>query len=616
MENDRVNLARNFIKAIFKAKKMLKIYPSNNVIYLAAINETYVAAKEYLDQHGDLTLQIKPTAILLGSEQVYENRERVDNFALFFFKEGVREVIFKDSLSRSELEDFLRLTGTDFDKDDSGDDLLSAVWSRGYETVKLTIDEVAYIEADDSFGGGQYSGGGETHGEIHGETHGETSERLDSATGSGGADLHPKGNTSALGSLFSFGLDMPEDITTGETIAGGIYTHGPTEDNALSMAYQDAINKEDTIAIVAGELTADETAIMLTEMQQDSAEKCDHFATILVAMLSQARTVADAERLTKALKDLILFSLRRDDLGPALIALRMTEEIQGNQREIPELNEPIANFFSFCRSADIMDKLGNLLDYSKEFDEGTLQEYAERLGGEAIYAFIALLARLENIHARRMVNNILIRLGKQNVQAFCAHLKDPTWYVVRNMVFILRNIGDSSILDDIMAVAKHDHPRVRLEVVKALHDLKSEMALQALKDFLDDKDSTVRLTAVTVIGAMAKDNTVSSQLARDVIIAKIMEKGFEERDFKERKSFCETLALLHDRIADEYMMSILRKKSIFGGRKKSQKKACAAYYLGLVKCNEALTLLEKLSGSSDLLLREHALAAIQRINND
>jgi len=38
MENDRVNLAQNFIKAILKTKKMLQIYPSNNVIYIAAID--------------------------------------------------------------------------------------------------------------------------------------------------------------------------------------------------------------------------------------------------------------------------------------------------------------------------------------------------------------------------------------------------------------------------------------------------------------------------------------------------------------------------------------------------------------------------------------------------
>ena len=73
MENDRVNLAQNFIKAILKTKKMLQIYPSNNVIYIAAIDEAYALAKEYLDLHGEITLQIKPAEILVDTEQAYQS---------------------------------------------------------------------------------------------------------------------------------------------------------------------------------------------------------------------------------------------------------------------------------------------------------------------------------------------------------------------------------------------------------------------------------------------------------------------------------------------------------------------------------------------------------------
>jgi hypothetical protein len=63
------------------------------------------------------------------------------------------------------------------------------------------------------------------------------------------------------------------------------------------------------------------------------------------------------------------------------------------------------------------------------------------------------------------------------------------------------------------------------------------------------------------------------------------------------------------------MMEVLKKKSIFGGRKIAENRACAAHYLGLAKCKEALPLLEKLRGSSDTLLREHVTIAIQRISN-
>ena len=603
MENDRANLARNFIKAILKTKKMLQIYPSNNVIYIAAIDEAYALAKEYLNLNGELTLRIKPAEILVDTEQAYQSPGKADNFALFFFKEGIREVIFKESLSNSELEDFLKLTGTDFDKDDSGDDFLSAAWGKSFENIKFTIDDVAYLESEFSSEGGQDSGLG------------ETPEQPGSEGGPGESEPYAGGNALGFGTLFSFGKDMQGEINPDETANGEVYSQGSMQKDSLSTAYNDALAKEDTIAVEVGELTAEERGIMLAEMERDPHEKSDQLATILVAMLSKSGPHTDARNLTKALEDLILFAFRRNDLGTALTALRMIEEIPVERREDPGLREPISNFFSFCRSAEVMDKLRSMLDSSKEFNEEALQEYAEHLGVESLDPFIALLGRLENIHARRIVNNVLIRLGKQNVRPMCARLKDPTWFIVRNMVYILRNIGDNSVLDEILTVAGHDHPRVRLEVVKAMHDFRSVKALQALKEFFDDRDSTVRLSSITVIGAMAKETTGASLFARDAVIAKIREKGFQERDFKEKKSFYETLALLHDRTSDEYMMEVLKKKSIFGGRKIVENRACAAHYLGLAKCREALPLLEKLRGSADTLLREHVTAAIQRISN-
>jgi hypothetical protein len=325
MGNDRVNLARNFIKAILKTKKMLQIYPSNNVIYISAINEAYAVAKEYLDLHGGLTLQMKPAEILVDTEQVYQSPGKADNFALFFFKEGIREVIFGEPLSKSELEDFLKLTGTDFEKDDAGDDFLSAAWGRSFENIKFTIDDVAYLESDGSLGGGQDSGPG------------EIPERPGLEGGPSEAGLYPGGNASGFGALFSFGLDMQGDINPDETASGEVYSEEIKQSNSLSTAFQDALAKEDTIAVAVGELTAEERGIMLAEMERDPSEKSDQLAIILVAMLSKSGPPSNAGKLTKALEDLILLSFRQNDLGTALTALRMIKKIPVEQREDPGL---------------------------------------------------------------------------------------------------------------------------------------------------------------------------------------------------------------------------------------------------------------------------------------
>jgi hypothetical protein len=63
------------------------------------------------------------------------------------------------------------------------------------------------------------------------------------------------------------------------------------------------------------------------------------------------------------------------------------------------------------------------------------------------------------------------------------------------------------------------------------------------------------------------------------------------------------------------MIDIIKKKGLFGTRKQAETRACAAHYLGVAESREALPFLEKLAGSSDPLVAEHAAASVQRIRN-
>jgi HEAT repeat protein len=574
--DDTINLARNFIKAILKAKKLLQIYPSNNVIYLAAIDEAYSTARQYLDLHGDLTLQIKPDEILVDSEQIYESPGKTDNMALFFFKEGIREIKFMEVMSKTELEDLLRFMGIDYDRDDSVSDFVSDVWAAELQGIKFTIDELIFSEDDGM-------------------------DPSLSANFQARQAPSPEARAEAAGSLV---LEIGSQGT------------GSAEENAILDAYNDALAGNEVVLPSSSELTTEERGLIVAEMNRDASEKSSQLAHILIGMILKAEGSAEAGQIAASIEHLILYSLRRGDLEAVLAIFRGIDEMPPEKRQLDYIDAQVARIRSYCCSNQPMSILGQTLDGVKDFNEETLHEYAAYLGNESIGPFISLLEHLQQIHARRLVNNILIRLGKDNVGHLAARLKDPTWYVVRNMVYILRNIGDSSTLADILAVARHEHPRVRLEVVKALNDLKSVSALEALKDYFDDPDFTVRLSAVTVIGGMARDNSGARQFALDAISAKIKSRGFDERDFREKKSFHETLASFRDKDSDEYMMQVLAKKRILGGRKYLEARACAAYYLGLAGNKKAIPILDRASRAPEPLLREHAAAALQRLRHE
>jgi len=592
MEDDKINIARNYFKAILKAKKMLQIYPSNNIIYRSALKEAYTIATQYLNHYGDLTCRIKPSEIQLESETVYESTGKTDNLALFFFKEGISDIAFKEGLPETELEELLRLLGVDYEREDTLSDFLSAVWEHGFEYIKFTIDELVFSE-----GGGSGDG-------LPGE--GTLPLQLSSMDG----------QSEGAGTLFLSGVQEQGDVMTEGGIAGDGTAAGIRQDDNVLRAYNDALAGDEVVMPSIGELTPEERELLVAEMNRDPAEKSDQLIQILLTLLMESRNAVEAEKIAKSIEDVIFFSIRKNELSPALITLGWIRQVKSDGEDRAEIREQLDHMLSFCGSPQVMEILGHMLDTSKEINEGLLQEYASHLGGESADAFIALLEHLQSIHARRIVNNILILLGKDNIKALSDRLKDPTWYVVRNMVYVLRNIGNSSLLEDILSVARHEHPRVRLEVVKALNDFKSVRALEALRDYFDDFDATVRLSAIAVIGNMAKDNTGARLYARDVLIGKIRSKGFEERDFREKKSFHETLAMFHDKDADAFMLETLKKKSLFGGKKLAESKACAAHYLGLAGAQEASPVLQKLCRSSESLLREHAIAALQRLKDE
>ena len=596
MEIDRISLARNFIKTALKAKKLLKIYPANNIIYRNAINETFSAVSEYLAACGDLVLLIKPDAISVDSDRVYESMGKADNFAFFFFKEGIRELTLKQSLHQNELEEFLKLTGTDFDKDDSGADFISSVWEKSFERIKLTVDETAYIEGDDI---PSTAGWGMGIGDVGAVI--------------GGAEQVENGAVLEAGSSH-LSWAGSQGNHTAENTEGEIYSDDRLDDGLLFNAYQDALASENTAPLAVNELTVDERGFILDEIKQEHTENAGRLAEILINLLSSSCDNAEACFTTNALENLIIYCLRCDDIRSVLVILRGVRLLPSENRVgrcgTISLMEHCNHVISFCGSQSAAEQLGRILDTTKVISEADLTEYAQLVGKGSVALLISLLGQLQNISARRLVNNVLIHVGKEDMETLVARLKDPMWYVVRNVIYVMRNIGDESVLDSLLWLSGHENQRVRLEIVKALNVFRNARSVRALAGFLDDSDSTVRLSAIGVCAATAKEDPAAAAIVRDAMFARIRHSGFENRDFREKKSFHEALAALNDKEVEGYMISILRKKSIFGGRKSNENRACAIYYLGLASSREAVPIIEKLSHSSDRLIRDHAVAAL------
>ena len=128
---------------------------------------------------------------------------------------------------------------------------------------------------------------------------------------------------------------------------------------------------------------------------------------------------------------------------------------------------------------------------------------------------------------RRKLLDLLIQLGPEAATVITARLPDERWYVVRNMLMLLADIGDSNV-ELGMAYARHSDPRVRREALRILLGTPAarERAICAGLDDSDERVIRVALhaavgqcphSAVAILQRRVSEGTLDAELISQAI---------------------------------------------------------------------------------------------------
>ncbi|MEK7333665.1 MAG: HEAT repeat domain-containing protein [Nitrospirota bacterium] len=144
-----IKAAKDVVNALLKAKKTFRMYPETNPMYEKTIEDAYAKFRSFFDYRDELKLKIKQNELFCDSEQVYHNTQKEDNIALFFFKDGLREITFKKGFSHKELEEFLKILTVDYDREVVDDDVVTLLWERDFHNIRYVVDESFLAEDED-----------------------------------------------------------------------------------------------------------------------------------------------------------------------------------------------------------------------------------------------------------------------------------------------------------------------------------------------------------------------------------------------------------------------------------------------------------------------------------
>ena len=122
------------------------------------------------------------------------------------------------------------------------------------------------------------------------------------------------------------------------------------------------------------------------------------------------------------------------------------------------------------------------------------------LGPGAIRGLLQVLVEEQVRVRRRRVFDLLSTLGADVVPEATRWLGDPNWYVVRNMIALLRSVGDRSSLGTIRRLTGHADLRVRLEALRSLLDLDPAAGHGYLVTAIAEPDLRTATAAVELAG--------------------------------------------------------------------------------------------------------------------
>lgn len=546
MVNEETHSVKNIIQAILKAKKVLRMYPRNNPIYIKTLEELTNRFSEFFDLNDCLKLNLGKNDIQFNTDCVYHKEDKYDNLALLFFKDGLRELTFKRGLSAEEIEGFINIISQDFDKDAIEDDIVTLLWEKDFENIRHVADDILLGDKDDY-------------------------------------------EARALKQVMQDNESEPD----------------------LQKIYDDLamVSEETEKDLSVFQSTDNDFRSFSAELEIDARDKTPKLFHMLFEILYGLEMREEHQDIVDCFMKAIEFAVRQGNIHEVVDVQAKLKHLMFNSGIDEEAKIYLLKILQFASGHSIIDLIGNMLENGQKIDEDAFRGYVSYLETNAIPPLLNILKELKTINARKMIIEALASIGKKDTSALIKGLNDPQWYVVRNVVHILRKIGDKQTVKYILKTVQHEDIRVKKEAIRTIGELGGADVLDTLKRCLDDADIQIRKASLSAIGI------TGCQSAKKLLMERISGKDFRNRDFIEKKEYFEVLARWKENDVFDFLIDILKRRALWGRAKYLETKAGAAYCLGLIGRKEAVAVLNSFRKASHRLLREFSFTALKKIED-
>ncbi|MEO5619189.1 MAG: HEAT repeat domain-containing protein [Candidatus Eisenbacteria bacterium] len=135
-----------------------------------------------------------------------------------------------------------------------------------------------------------------------------------------------------------------------------------------------------------------------------------------------------------------------------------------------------------------LEEVVEQLDEAEPEDQARFAALVVGLGPAAVDLAITAMSLCNRSRTRAAACAALCYVCNDDPMLLASAINDPRWYVVRNAVFVLGQVGGPDVVDLLEIAGRHPEPRVRRQVVQSLGNVPTDQRLPLLLSHLGTRD--------------------------------------------------------------------------------------------------------------------------------
>ena len=184
-------------------------------------------------------------------------------------------------------------------------------------------------------------------------------------------------------------------------------------------------------------------------------------------------------------------------------------------------------------------------------------ELIKKVGEPFVEPLLDRMASEEDRTLRYFYLDLLGELGTSVKEPVVERLKDNRWFYVRNLIILLRNLNDPTVLPVLHSLLDHPHPKVRHELMQTLIKFNDPVAERIILQEMGSPDIGRCLKAIALAG-MTRNRLVSQKLQEF-----LKQKGFGKTILPVKKASVYALGEIGDPSTLPTLQDILKSRTFF-----------------------------------------------------